>query len=330
MAHLILENDIVTSTQGTEWHGMAKVKKEIVTFEDTGTDVELVELPIAAIEKSDQLVLPVTSHKAIFGQRQDSGLFPISIVSDSYGIVPNKRIFEMIEKSLEGVNYHITTAGTLDNCKKVFYCIQFDGHQKYMVNGDEFQEYWVLRSSHDRTDKLEGYDTGTRVVCGNTLQASELTSGNLSFSTRHSKNVMGRIENMEKIISDLIIKRESFYEKLEKMDSMKITENDAKYILAAFNAGGDKLSTNALNKTMTQTSLFLNGKGNKGRSRYDLLNGVTEYFTHYSHSDTKKQMASSEFGGGAKKKSEFADLLMDDKKLNDMADKGEKLLLEYI
>lgn len=331
MAHLIKENDIIASIESC-WHGLEKLKKEIITFEDTETDIEIIECPIVALQKEidgSKNILEIPDYKSLFGQRQDGPLFPLSIQKKSYGLVPNKTIFEMIENSLKGIDYKIVSAGTLDNCKKVFYCVEFLDDQKYLVNGDEFKTYTVFKSSHDASEKLEAYDTATRVVCNNTLQWSKSEKGILKMTTRHSKNVLSRIPNLEKSIAEMFIKRKEFFEKIEKLDKMKITSDDAQYILAAFNANGDKLSTRAYNTIQTQKNLFENGKGNKGKSAYDLLNGVTEYFTHLSKSETKSQVSSSEFGLGADKKVEFS-MLLNNANLDQIADKGEKLLNDYV
>lgn len=101
----------------------------------------------------------------------------------------------------------------------------------------------------------------------------------------------------------------------------------ANKVLAGFVVNGDEMSTRASNTVNAISNLFVAGIGNNGNTYADLLNGVTEYYTH---SNNKKNafnnFQSSEFGGAAQTKAEFFDALMNDDTLNSLAKRGEKLL----
>ena len=124
-------------------------------------------------------------------------------------------------------------------------------------------------------------------------------------------------------------KRQALADKIEQLAEKPLTLAQAEKVIAGF---VDVKSTRSINIGSQILDLFQTGKGNSGKTQYDLLNGVTEFYTHHSKGSTvkdaqSKQVATSEFGSAANKKVEFFDWLTNDK-LDELAAKGEALLNE--
>lgn len=301
-----------------EWHGQEEIVWPEINFDNSGLNWEVVSFPVFVNGKS------VAGFKAVV--RKDLGLV-LNIARDSYTEIQNSRVWEVIQNSLAGINHTIRVTGSIENCRKVFISIALNEKQDYLVNRDVFQNYLTFVTSHDGKINFEAYDTSIRVCCKNTLNWSRKQKGILNLRVRHSKNNELRIQDMEANLEELFKKREEYYTSLEYLTSKPMTLEQANKILTGFVCQKNaELSTRASNMVDTMSGLFVHGHGNSGQTRYDLLNAVTEFYTHESHSDNQKQFLSSEFGGGSEKKLEFYDLLFSDEELDRLAKHGEKLL----
>lgn len=304
------------------WHGLEQIVPEI-KFDNSGLDwtVEKRQLFIPCGDDH----CPVDGWQAVV--RADNHLV-LNIPKTTYSIIQNSRVWEIIENALVGVNHKVAVTGSLQNCRKVFISVSIDGKQDYVVNGDKFQNFLTFTTSHDGSIALECYDTSIRVVCQNTLNASRANkAGNVNLKVYHTKGNEFKIKDMEKTLEDLFVKREEFYNSLEYLANKPMTVEQANKILTGF-LGSEELSTRVENQVEEIVGLFRNGKGNQGKSAYDLLNGVTEYFTHNASDNKVKLLTSNEFGSAGEKKVEFYDLLLSDKELDALAKRGEKLLAQ--
>ena len=318
MSHNILKNDRIESTEAT-WHKLEELKEEIV-FTGGALDWKVSEKALFI----DPDLPEIPDYKAIV--REDLNLV-LNVSKQSYEIIQNSRVWETINNSLAGLDYQIVTAGSLGNCKKVFVCVKLNDAEKYLVNGDDFKNFLVFTSSHDGSLAFNAYDTSVRVVCQNTLNWSLKDKGCMNLKVFHTKNSELKIHNMEETIEGLLKKRIEFYESYKYLMEKPMSSEQAEKIISGF-LGSEKLSTRAANQTEKIVELFQTGKGNNGETVYDLLGGVTEYFTHFSSNTPEKQFSSSEFGSGSNRKLEFLDVVFDDDKLEQLAKRGEKLLKE--
>jgi phage/plasmid-like protein (TIGR03299 family) len=315
----IYQHDKVVSLKPT-WHKLENIVEEII-FGNSGLDWLVEKRPIfipVGMEQSQ-----VDGWQAIV--RKDNNLV-LNIPKKSYEIIQNSRVFEAIENSLVGVKHTIEVTGSLMNCRKVFISIAIDGKQDYLANGDKFKNFLTFATSHDGSLALEAYDTATRVVCQNTLNASRRDKGILNLSVLHKKNAEIKIEKMEQNLTELFEFRDEFYKSLEFLASRPMTVEQANKVLTGFIGRGDELSTRSENQIEEMVGLFQHGKGNNGKTVYDLLNGVTEYYTHNASENKAKAFASNEFGSAGEKKMDFYELCLSDAELNKLAAQGEKLL----
>jgi hypothetical protein len=89
---------------------------------------------------------------------------------------------------------------------------------------------------------------------------------------------------------------------------------------------GTPRQNKARNTVDELVDLFKTGDGNAGSTRADVLNGFTQLFTR-GRKDTSKSpwraVASSDFGGNANRKAEFASILSDDKQYKKLVSDGK-------
>lgn len=319
MSHNILKKDTCVSS-GTQksWHGLDVLVPEI-TLENSGLNWTVEKHTIILKDNQKE----ISSHFAVYCPEKEE---IINVAKDSYTLIQNSQLFEIISEALVGIPFKIATTVSLGNLKKVSISLSLDEKQDYLINGEEFKNYLNFVSSHDGSLALECYDSNIRNCCSNTLQWSRKDKGLLNLRVKHTRGCQLKIENMKEEIEKLFKKREEFYQTYEGLMVRPMSSERAEQIIAGFEAA-EELSTRALNKVKAIHDLFLNGKGNKGETVADLLNGFTEYYSGQSSRDPAKAWASSEFGQGRDKKLEVWDLVNNDAKMETLARRGEALLV---
>ena len=314
MSHNIQKNDSCVTLEST-WHGLEKIVP-FIDYKSSGLDWKVEKHKIMTENGID-----INGYEAVI--RPDKEL-TLNVAKDSYTLIQNEQLFEIISEGLTGINHKIVSAGSLGDCRKIYISVELCGHQDYLVNGDKFKNILSFVSSHDGSMALEAYDSSIRVVCANTLQWSRKQKGLLNLKVRHTQNSQLKIEGMKETIEKLFKKRESFYETYAGLCVRPMDSKKAEQIIAGFLAKGEDMSTRAYNQTQEITQLFRAGLGNKGETQADLLNAVTEYYTRGGENKAKS-FASSEFGSARDRKLDFFEL-MTDGEIDKIARRGEATL----
>jgi hypothetical protein len=225
---------------------------------------------------------------------------------------------------------------TLESGKKFALSVNL-GDDILKVNNDEIHAHLNFVSSHDGSLNLKAYDSTIRIVCMNTLRWSLEAAGEVGFTIRHTKNAEVALDNLPELVNNILKGRVNFKEVMEYLESCKVDSNDALAMAAGYfmvESGAEKLSTRSLNAATEITNLFANGKGNRGQSLYDLVNGATEYWTSGEgvgkKADQLTKAYKSEYGMAADHKNRFVELLADEDKRNEAKDIGKEALAEAL
>lgn len=320
MSHNILENDKVVALAAC-WHKLETIVPSI-NFDNSGLNWNVSGHPI----KAGDAVIP--GWQALV--RDDINL-PLHVFKDSYQVIQNSRIWEAMTEALSGIPFRVVTTGSLGNCKRTFISIELTGEKDSYVRGDQFKNYLTFINSFDGFCTARLYGSNTRVVCQNTLNMSLSDKGFLDLSVKHTSGADVRFANMAQTVQTYLQSKAAAYADLAKLAERPINLHTAGNLIAGFlSEPGDKdMSARSLNQGKQMLSLFVRGKGNKGQTRYDLLNGVTEFYTHHTNAQNKgKALASNMLGTAAKSKAEFLDILLNDKQLDAIAARGNALLTE--
>jgi hypothetical protein len=169
------------------------------------------------------------------------------------------------------------------------------------------------------------------------------TSGEFRFKIRHSKNLLPKIENMEKAIDQFVGITAQFKKALVIANEIPVTPADARSLFAGW-AGSDTngMSSRTFNNVTRLSELFQRGAGNNGETLLDAFSAVTDFYSHESSGGADqpgfrmKQTISSEFGSGSRKKQDFFSSLFTATKMeaptfrrdsfDDLVNTGRKLI----
>jgi hypothetical protein len=288
MAHKIeLPHDIVLSTEGTEWHGLAQVVNAISDTEVSPQLFDIIESP--AFIEVDGIQQNLSDYKVLVADHRNcrpdlstqDALVPLHIPKSGYRVISNREVWETMQRSLKDLGCKVTSVCTLERGKK--FAISADiGSSDLVIAKDQFKANLNFVTSHDGTMAMETFDSMIRIVCMNTFQASRNAASD-KFKVYHTKNAAFALEGLSDLLNEILKGRVEIAKVMEYLAEHKCDANDALTMAAGYFAietDSIKLSSRAMNAASEIATLFSRGIGNKGESLYDLANGATEYWTH--------------------------------------------------
>lgn len=329
MAAGILNYDRVVATEPT-WHKQEEIQKAI-TFEKSGLDWDIFSRPVFSQPEADGLPgQEIPGCQEIMSYGDNGEHIHLSLMKSRYTPIQNKSIWEAQAAALNGIPHVITCSGSLQNRKLVFVSIRMTGKDKdsFWVNGDEYKANLNFISSNDGSTEFLIFDSNIRVVCQNTfnMAKSKLADSTMRMSARHTKNNQVKINNIASVIQKTMETRKIFIEACQGLAKKKLSHDEA-YAWAVgfgFPAHREKPSVAVINNAIGIASAFRSGEGNHGASRYDLFNGVTQYFTRNTTRSDSNVYQSSFVGLGAQRKGEALDNLVSESVFKSTVQNGEK------
>lgn len=312
-----LENRDIQAGIEQAWHGSTKVVP-VIQFTDA-FPYEIERLPLLVANDT-----PLEGWS--YFRCSDDGK-PVGVpVAESYSAMTNSRFWEIVQNAVGGTGAIIESAGTIYDRRRRFITVKLGTDvDAFKVGEREFKNRFSLLDSIDGSTNFYGVNSSTCVVCANTFAVvMGDTSGEFRFKIRHSKNLLPKIENMEKAIDRFIGVTAQFKKALEIANEIPVTPVDARSLFAGWTgAETNGMSSRTFNIVGRLSELFQRGAGNNGETLLDAFSAVTDYYSHESSGGTDqpgfrmKQTISSEFGSGSRKKQDFFNSLFSvDKKNN--------------
>lgn len=352
MAHLIKEHDkaIRPASAPEAWHEYETVKlgRMIIHPEEITQASQMPEIACPIVKEE----MPLPEGYALSGKNcthqivaKKPGLSIITATcSPEYQCIGNDLMFEkaMEAFSKHGIQAKLSFALTMDNLAQVAFCFQLLESQEFFVGGtDKHAIYLNLTGSNNKTLGKKVFGSTTRIVCNNTQQFALRGPKSIMNATfYHDKRGFDDFQNLPDLVEATLIHAAEYSKLAEKLGNFPINRFQAKAIAAQILAAGDaEISTRVYNDSEKIAHLFKNGKGNKGENMYDLLNGVTEYYTSGDGSGATgsafSKAVSADYGNAATKKKDFVlSLQQEDGEvitqdmINQMIMEGEKLIKE--
>ena len=293
MAAGITETDGMAYVGRRPWHGLGTyVEGRAMTaaqaIEAASLDWEVVSEPIfrqttewgdVRDDETEASFWQIKGKRAIIRQDTDE---VFGIMSDGYTPIQNRAAFDLIDSVVGSGDATFHTVGSLFGGRRVWMLCKLAGDYK-MDNGEKLESFILLDNSHDGTAALRMRLTSVRVVCSNTLGAA--TSSRAAFAARHTSGIMGRVNEardllglnaayMERLIEDAnrIAEQAWSHAEMEDMTYRLLDLDDDRAI--------DRQHGIKAPAASKMLDLFYLGEGNRGETKWDALNAVTEYLDY--------------------------------------------------
>jgi phage/plasmid-like protein (TIGR03299 family) len=311
MAHNLTQNEdgsvefFSAVTRG--WHNLGQLSERKLTsaeaIELAGLNWEVEQVPaLHQTPSGDLLEIPDN-----FVVRRTDNHRPLSIMSSKYQVIQNRETFDFADDIIGGGQAVWDTAGSLAGGKVVFMQVELEGSLFVKNNPDDKTLKRILFvNSHDGSKALTGMVTPIRVVCQNTL-GQALKNNTNQFKIYHRKNFQSKKEEAQKILG----LANAYFDDLQFVMNQLASEEVAKTYVEGFvstlipNTKED-IATRTENRRNEIVNLYSNGRGNNGRTKWDLYNAVTEYVDHHSTGRlTGTRLYQSEAGANVEQEQRF-------------------------
>jgi len=320
---LIMKDTYNVTTQSNIYSN--KIVDSIKTYAECGLDWDAVKTPIVALLEG-KCPLPIETHVSI--NRSDNNQ-SIGIARVHYRPIQNSKIWEALHTSLDGVDHKVVGGGYTHNGGRIFIQTEIKDAD-FKVNGDDFRNYITFYTSHDGSSAFEMFDTSTRIICKNTIQSGRRAGGkSYKIRVRDTASASIRFEGVMQNLESIFGSRRAAYADMSHLANTPMAYPEMIAWATGFFNRSNKLSTMSSAKAHEVAAMARYGIGNKGVTRYDMLNGVTEHLTHGDKS-TKRSAASiwesSEFGISADTKAKALDNLTNLEEVSKTIERGQQLI----
>lgn len=287
--------------------------EQVPVYHRNPVDEELMEVP-------DQFLV-----------RRNDNYNPLAIMSSRYTPIQNLEAFSFFDDIIGSGRACWDTAGSLKGGRIVFMQAELEGSLFLNSNPDDKTVKKILFfTSHDGSKALTGLLTPYRIICSNSFNAA-LRNNTNCFKIYHRKNFAEKKHEASKVLGFA----NAFYDDLQLVMNKFAEEEVSKSFVEGFvnalvpaelNPETGRISTRTSNRRNDIASLFTSGKGNNGKTKWDLFNAVTEYVDHHqggrltesrkNRSDegvsieTEARFERAILGAGARMKQQAMDLLL--------------------
>lgn len=294
------------------WHGLTKVIDPAtpITCENSGIGYEMKTIDI----KYEGMPVEYKGHKYIIST---DDMLPIgNPVGRDYVVVSNCRMFELVGEALKERKYSIESVGSVGNRQKCFMSAQLD--EPMNIAGDKTQTELQIIWGHGGIVGWIAKSGITRMVCENTIKMALAETGDFELAGKHTVESVKKLDKLGNAIDRHYAVIDLYKVNIERIALEVCNEDKARAIFAGFLFRDNEIPKEfktARNQNTVETLLGLykdTKQGNEGKTLKDVLNALTDYYTHESSGgeDKWKQFESSEFGIAAQRKIEAYEILM--------------------
>jgi phage/plasmid-like protein (TIGR03299 family) len=150
----------------------------------------------------------------------------LHVAKDSYEVLDNHVGAELFELLLGEANVKFETGGSTRNGAVCYLTAKVD--EDLTINGDDSPTfpYLVVTWAHNGTAAMVARATNVRVVCQNTISASEAEAERTGrqFTFRHTKNVKARIEDAKEALRGARDDAKVFQELANELAKVTVTK----------------------------------------------------------------------------------------------------------
>lgn len=301
----------------TPWHGLGQIVKGLMTAKEALDLAKLTWNVVSMPVHVNGVALPYptdeTSTDCYQGIcRADNGSC-LGVMRGRYELIQNTEAFDFMDCLIGEGKAVYDTAGALRGGKQVWLLAKVDGTIK--INGDDHREYALMLTSHDGSYALQVSWVFERVVCANTLSIA-LKGQKNKVSIRHTSNWKDKETEARRVLGLGEKYFQTVQEALAGMNDRLMTPEEMEVFTKVLLPAKDEkdASTRVTNIRNEIATLFGRGAGNKGASRWDALNAVTDYADHNQtlRGENSTRLESALLGSGAQLKQRAYDLLTDE------------------
>jgi len=220
----------------------------------------------------------------------------MNVVRGRYQPVHNRQMFEPFDQMVRDFGASYENAGLVRGGRTCWISAKLPGD--ITVNGeDKLEQRIVGMAHHDGTKRNSYFQFTRRIWCNNMLRMLQSEANARGHHVRHTTKWQDHLEKARQGFEGALRAASTFGDQAGKLADHSLGSNQAECFLQnlypIIKEDSKQKITRTNNRRESVKDLFHNGKGNVGKTRWDMLNAVTEYYDH--HVGNKKSTPSSRF-----------------------------------
>lgn len=244
----------------------------------------------------------------------------LGLVTNRYKIVQCRDVMEFFKKIIDLGGFQMETVGSLYGGAKIWALAKINDGVN-IVGLDRVVPYLMLGTSFDGTMATTATFTAVRVVCNNTIrmavaEADEMETAGRSGVVKVPHSMTFDPENVRKQMGIHTTLWEQWVAKAQHMATLKLSGEDADEILVQILAKNEDADPADIRESKAYQSIMrlfagqaIGSELTGGRTRWQLLNAVTEYVDHHAGVKQEARLRSAWFGSAADIKNKAQELL---------------------
>lgn len=239
---------------------------------------------------------PSTKYKMLY---RDDTNDELGIVGMQYSPVQNAEAFAFFDTITSKHDIKYTNVHQFNNGGIIQLTATFD-KKETILPGDDIEKQIILKNGHDGMHGLNIDFMVNRLVCTNGLRANVKDAKN-SFKIKHTYAIHWKMEQIIKLMDSANKYFDRFIESArvlaQKNVDTKLVNDFLDEVVGEIKEKETNKGGNNLRKKKRESilDLFATGKGNHGKTAWDLYNAVTEYYDHF-HGKDENRLANKYIG----------------------------------
>ena len=221
----------------------------------------------------------------------------LSVMGSDYTAFNTAQTFAVADILMAQNNLELTRAIETDGGKRIM--VEMMGQEERTISRDTVRETYQIIDSFDGSKKFNIRFGFFRLICTNGLMIGEATT---QLGVRHTKNAQDRLGEALRTWKRAALQMDQVRIRMEEL-TQKVVDKAMvdKFLNGLVGELTEKTSTRKKHQRTDLEQLFLNGRGNNGKTAWDLYNGAVEYYQHHTNENNPDaRLASHLFETGHK------------------------------
>ena len=253
--------------------------------------------------------------------RRSDTLQNFAVMRRRYTAIPMDEMFRPFHEMVQQYGAKYEGAGLIDGGKKAWISAKLTNSFSLEARpGDKVENRIMALGTNDGTKRNAYFGMSSRIFCNNQLRTIMQNANESEYWISHTKNWENRLESAKNGFSAALRGLQSFEKLANALNKVNMTSDECRGFTSLLLPDPERQkdmkgkdievrpTSRISNRREKIVDLFCNGAGNLGATRWDALNGLTEYVNHHNNINklekggrqaAERRMVSTLMGGPA-------------------------------
>ena len=228
--------------------------------------------------------------------RRTDTLQNFAVMRKRYTSIPMDEMFRPFHEMVQEFGAEYEGAGLIDGGKKTWISARLPNSFSLKSRPDDKIDNRIMAlGTNDGTKRNAYFGMIQRIFCNNQIRTIMKSANESDYWISHTKNWAGQLETAKKGFWAALRGLEAFEKIANSLDKKEMTAAECRGFTTELLPDPEREKDEKVKEIEVRTTsrltnrreaivdLFVNGKGNQGATRWDALNGLTEWVNHHNN-----------------------------------------------